>query len=83
MGTCGGIQLDVLGGDLVIATGAVRAEGTSKEYAPIEFPALASYDVVTALKEASDRLGFKAHLGVVQCKDSFFGQHQPEAMPVG
>ena len=38
IGTCGGIQTDVKSGDVVIASGAVRMEGTSKEYAPIEFP---------------------------------------------
>ena len=82
MGTCGGIALPVMGGDVVIATGAVRAEGTSREYAPIEFPAVADYSVVTALKEASEKLGYKHHLGVVQCKDSFYGQHDPDKMPV-
>ena len=83
VGTCGGMQLEVCCGDLVIATGAIRAEGTSREYAPIEFPAIADYDVVTAMKEAAGKLGFKAHLGVVQCKDSFYGQHEPEVKPVG
>ena len=82
IGTCGGIALDVMGGDLVIATGAVRAEGTSQEYAPLAFPAVADYDVVTALKQAADTLGAKSHIGVVQCKDSFYGQHDPDRMPV-
>ena len=83
VGTSGGMQLDVCGGDLVIATGAIRAEGTSKEYAPIEYPAVADYEIVTAMKEAADRMGFRSHLGVVQCKDSFYGQHEPEVKPVG
>lgn len=39
VGTCGGMQDDVVGGDIVIANGAIRWEGTSKEYAPIEYPA--------------------------------------------
>ena len=82
MGTCGGIALPVMGGDAVIATGAIRMEGTSREYAPIEFPAVADYDVVTAVKQASEKLGIKHHLGIVQCKDSFYGQHSPELMPV-
>ncbi len=82
MGTCGGIALPVMGGDVVIATGAVRMEGTSREYAPVEFPAVADYYVVTALREAAERLGFRYHIGVVQCKDSFYGQHDPEEMPV-
>lgn len=83
VGTCGGMALDVKGGDLVVATGAIRAEGTSKEYAPIEFPAVADFDLVTALAEASRNLGYPCHTGVVQCKDSFYGQHEPEAKPVG
>ena len=82
MGTCGGINLDVIGGDAVIATGAVRMEGTSREYAPIEFPAVASYDVVTACKQAAKKLGIRHHIGIVQCKDSFYGQHDPSVMPV-
>lgn len=83
VGTCGGMQTDVIGGDLVIATGAIRMEGTSKEYAPIEFPAVPSLDIVNALVEASEKLGYKAHTGVVQCKDAFYGQHEPETKPVG
>ena len=83
MGTCGGIALPVMGGDAVIATGAIRMEGTSREYAPIEFPAVADYDVVTAVKQTAEKMGIRHHLGIVQCKDSFYGQHNPEAMPVG
>ncbi len=83
VGTCGGIQLDVQGGDVVIATGAVRMEGTSKEYAPIEFPAVADIHVTNALMNAADKLGQRSHVGIVQCKDSFYGQHSPARMPVG
>lgn len=82
IGTCGGIDINVKGGDIVIATGAIRMEGTSKEYAPIEFPAVANFDIVNALAKASDRLNLKKHIGIVQCKDSFYGQHNPEIMPV-
>ncbi len=82
MGTCGGIALPVKGGDVVIATGAVRNEGTSREYAPIEFPAVADFNVVQALKTAAAALGYSHHLGIVQCKDSFYGQHDPDVMPV-
>ncbi|MBQ4254283.1 MAG: uridine phosphorylase [Erysipelotrichaceae bacterium] len=82
VGTCGGIDLDVVGGDIVIATGAIRAEGTSREYAPIEFPAVANIDIVNALVKAGKKLGFRIHTGIVQCKDSFYGQHDPQEMPV-
>lgn len=82
VGTCGGIDLDVLPGDVVVATGSIRFEHTSLEYAPIEFPAVADFDVVAALKNASEELGYRTHTGVVQCKDSFYGQHCPEKSPV-
>lgn len=82
VGTCGGIDIDVKGGDLVIATGAVRMEGTTKEYAPIEFPAVADFDIVNALTHAAKSLGDDYHRGIVQCKDSFYGQHNPDRMPV-
>lgn len=82
VGTCGGIEPDVKGGDIVIATGAIRMEGTSKEYAPIEFPAVANLDVTNALVSAAKSLNYNYHTGVVECKDSFYGQHSPEIMPV-
>ena len=82
VGTCGGMQLDVCGGDVVVATGAVRMEGTSKEYAPIEYPAVADFKITSALIEAARDLGLNYHYGVVECKDSFYGQHQPEKHPV-
>lgn len=83
IGTCGGIQTEIKSGDIVIATAAVRMEGTSREYAPIEYPAVANLDVTNALVEAANEKGFIYHTGVVQSKDSFYGQHEPEAMPVG
>lgn len=83
VGTCGGMQLDVKGGDMVIASGAIRMEGTTKEYAPIEFPAVADVEVVNALKQAADKLQAASHIGVVQCKESFYGQHEPGKKPVG
>ncbi|WP_311482290.1 uridine phosphorylase [uncultured Anaerococcus sp.] len=82
VGTCGGIELGVKSGDIVIAQAAIRAEGTSKEYAPIEFPAVADFGVISALKKASETLGAKSHIGIVQCKDSFYGQHEADSMPV-
>ncbi len=82
IGTCGGIQEEVLSGDLVIATGAVRMEGTSREYAPIEFPAVADYRIVRALQQAAGEKGYASHTGIVQSKDSFYGEHEPEVMPV-
>lgn len=82
VGTCGGIHLDVLPGDVVVATGAVRYEHTSLEYAPIEYPAVPDFGVTAALKTAAEALGYRTHVGVVQCKDSFYGQHSPQNSPV-
>ena len=82
VGTCGGMQEEVLGGDIVIASGAVRMEGTSREFAPIEYPAVPDYHVMNAMVQAAEALSIRHHVGVVQCKDSFFGQHEPEIMPV-
>lgn len=83
VGTCGGMSPDVVGGDIVIASGAIRMEGTSKEYVPIEFPAVANLDITNALVEASKKLSLKWHCGIVHCKDSFYGQHDPGRMPSG
>ena len=82
IGTCGGMQPEVKSGDIVVATGAIRMEGTSKEYAPIEFPAVANLEVINALVEGAKKEECEFHTGVVQCKDSFYGQHNPELMPV-
>ncbi len=81
IGTCGGMDLDVQSGDVVIASAAVRFEGTTKEYAPIEYPAVADFDVTIALRNAAKKLGVRNHVGVVQCKDAFYGQHRPETLP--
>ena len=82
VGTCGGMQENILGGDLVIADGAIRMEGTSREYAPVEYPAVPDFTVTTALVQAAKKRGIRHHVGVVQSKDSFFGQHEPQIMPV-
>ena len=81
VGTCGGIDLSVKAGDTVIASGAVRQDGTSREYAPIEFPAVSDPDVMIALRNAASKMGITHHTGIVQAKDSFYGQHSPKRMP--
>ncbi len=87
IGTSGGIDTRVIGGDLLIASAAVRAEGTSKEYLPPDYPAAADFAVLKALDEAAAELsedsdGKRYHVGVVQSKDSFYGETEPENMPV-
>lgn len=82
VGTCGAMQVPIKGGDLIVASAAVRQEGTSLHYAPIEYPAAADFEVTCALAEAAKQSGRPIHVGVVQSKDSFYGQHAPERMPV-
>ena len=76
------VDLDVQSGDIVVATGAIRFEHTSQEYAPIEYPAVANLDITIALRQAALAMGKTTHTGVVQCKDAFYGQHSPAKMPV-
>lgn len=82
IGTCGGMQPEVKSGDIIVATGAIRMEGTGREYAPIEFPAVADLSIVNALVSAAKKKKYMFHTGIVQSKDSFYGQHEPETKPV-
>lgn len=82
VGTSGGMQPHLKAGDLGIVTGAIRDGGTTLHYMPVEFPAVADLDVVLSLREAAQKLGNRYVLGISQSKDSFFGQHEPERMPV-
>ena len=87
VGTSGGMDLKVFGGDLVVAQAAVRSEGTSHEYIPEAYPAVADFDVTRALKEAGDELssdkdGNRCHVGVVHCKDNFYGEIDPNKTAV-
>jgi uridine phosphorylase len=83
IGTCGGMQLDVMSGDVMVSTASIRMEGTTREYAPIEFPAVANLDVTNALIAACKKLNMPYKVGVTQSKDSFYGQHRPETLPNG
>jgi uridine phosphorylase len=82
VGTAGGMQQDVRVGDLVIAEAAVRDEGTSPQYVPLAFPAVADPDVTRAFRDGAAALGLRHHVGVVHSKDSFYGQRESERMPV-
>ena len=82
VGTSGGMQPEIKTGDVGIITGAIRDEGTTLHYLPIEFPAVANVDVVMALREGAKRAQVPAHEGVSQSKDSFYGEVQPQRMPV-
>jgi uridine phosphorylase len=78
VGSCATLKEQIEIGDLIISTGAVRLDGTSKQYVRPEYPAAASYEIVMALVEAADTLGFKYHLGISASTDSFYlGQSRP------
>ena len=77
-----GVKVSVTSTGIGGPSASIAMEGTSKEYAPIEFPAVADLDVTIALRESAKKLGQTCHVGVVQCKDAFYGQHSPETMPV-
>jgi len=82
VGTSGSMQVHIKPGDIAIVSGAIRDEGTSLHYLPMEFPAIADLDITQALKDAAVGLGKNVHVGVSQSKDSFYGQHAPDRMPV-
>lgn len=82
VGTCGGMAMDVMGGDIVIVSGAIRADKTPDNYLPKEYPTLPNFDVLDSLIEGAKKLKVKSHIGVVHCKDAFYAQHSPETMAV-
>ena len=82
VGTSGGMQPGMRTGELAIVSAAIRDEGTSLQYLPIEFPAVADLDVVLALREAARRTGALARTGVSQSKDSFYAEVEPDRQPI-
>jgi uridine phosphorylase len=81
VGTCGAAQPEIKMGDLVIATGSVRSEGTANGYIPLEFPAVASLEVVNALVESAKAAGAPHHLGIIRSIDALYSDLVPERMP--
>ncbi|MCD4671562.1 MAG: nucleoside phosphorylase [Anaerolineaceae bacterium] len=82
VGTSGAVQPGLKLGDVAVVTGAIRDEGTTPQYLPIEYPAIADIEVVNALAEGSKRVGASYHLGVSHTKDSFYGEIEPDRMPM-
>ncbi|TXJ46854.1 nucleoside phosphorylase [Brachyspira pilosicoli] len=82
VGTCGGMNMNVLPGDVVIVNGAIKVGGTMRNYIPDEFPCVPNIDVLDAMIDASKKVNIKTHRGVVHCKDAFYAQHAPESMAV-
>lgn len=70
VGSCGSLQDSIRAEELIIATGAVRDEGTTKQYVPIEYPAIAHHEIVSALQFAARAASYPATSGIVYCKDA-------------
>jgi len=81
VGTCGAAQPEIKMGDLVIAIGSVRSEGTPDGYVPKEYPAIASLEVVNALVDAASAAGVPYHVGVIRSVDALYSDLMPERMP--
>lgn len=82
VGSSGSMQPYIHMGDVVVVTGSIRDEGTTSDYLPIEFPAVANIDVVNAMREGAQKLGLRAHTGISQSKDSFYGEVERTRMPM-
>lgn len=82
VGTSGAMQPGMKTGDIAIVNAAIRDEGTSRQYLPIEFPSVADLDVTNALVQSAKTLGLKYHVGVSHTKDSFYSEVEPERMPM-
>ena len=72
VGTCGAIQPNINLGDLVVTKAAVRLDGASKHYAPIEYPAVASFHLTEAIVRAARELQIPYHLGITASTDTFY-----------
>jgi len=82
VGTSGAMQPHMEVGDIAIINAAIRDEGTSRQYLPIEYPAIADLDVIHALVKASEKLDYTYYVGVSHTKDSFYSEVEPDRMPM-
>jgi len=81
IGTAGSLQKHVKVGDLVILTATVREDGTSRQYVPLSYPAVADFEVTLALKQAAEKLGYRYHIGIGHTKDAFYTE-EAEGLPL-
>lgn len=72
VGTTGAIQPHINLGDLIITKASVRLDGASKAYAPIEYPAVASYELTDAIVRATRELNIAHHIGITASTDTFY-----------
>jgi len=74
IGTCGALQKYVNLGDIIIATAGVRGDGTSREYFPLEYPAVADFHVLESLIKAAEGREVNPHVGIVRGHDAFYAE---------
>jgi uridine phosphorylase len=74
VGTCGALQADMEVGDMVIANGAAKEEGTSKRYEPVEYPAVPDFDTLTELVDAAEANDEDVHVGSIVSDDAFYNE---------
>jgi len=72
LGTTGAIQPDLCIGDIIITTAAVRLDGASGHYAPLEYPAAADFDVTRILVESAETAGIRFRAGITASSDTFY-----------
>jgi uridine phosphorylase len=82
VGTCGAMQNFLRNGDLVIAQAAVRDEGTSAQYIPISYPAMAHLDAIHALQAGAREAGARAYTGIVRSGDALYVDLAPQSIPL-
>lgn len=72
VGTTGAIQEGINVGDVLVTTAAVRLDGASLHFAPMEFPAVADFTCTTALVDAAKAANAALHIGVTASSDTFY-----------
>lgn len=77
VGTCGGaLKRNIPLGSVIIPTASIREEGTTKEYLPPEFPAVADFSVVNNLINAAQKLNYKYFVGIDRTHDAFYARSE-------
>ena len=78
IGSCGALQNNIKLGDLVLASGAIRDDGTSKAYVDVSFPAIPDPELLNNCIEVSKELNYPYHIGVVHSHESFYIDNNDE-----
>ncbi|MDS0473622.1 nucleoside phosphorylase [Natrinema sp. 1APR25-10V2] len=74
VGTTGALQSGIEIGDMIVATGAAKNEGTSKRYEAVEYPAVPDYDVLSALVDSAEANDEDVHVGPIASDDAYYAE---------